>query len=157
MSLVCFTDGSAINNGKPNAIASYSVVWPDFPDMNVAEVIPPPCTNNRGEFSGAIKAIELAKVMDPSGDKPLVIYTDSMLMINSLTKWIKGWKKNNWVKSDGKDVLNKDLLELIDQGMKDRNIQFIHVKAHTKDDSFEANNNRLADELAKKAIEMKRV
>jgi len=147
--LVCFTDGSALNNGSPKAKASYAVVWPDLPHMNFAQTIPAPCTNNRGEFSGAIKAMEQANILDPERIKTLLIYTDSMLMINSLTKWIGKWKRNGWVKSDGNEVLNRDLLETLDKGMQERKVEFVHVKAHTKDDTFEAINNRLADSLAK--------
>jgi len=148
-SLVCFTDGSALRNGAPNAVASYAVVWPDHPDKNVAEKIPPPCTNNRGEFFGAIRAMEIAHEIDPTGKVPLTIYTDSMLLVNSMTKWMPGWKKSGWIKSDSKIVLNRDLLEQLDAGMAKRPIMMIHVKAHTKADTFEANNNRLADELAR--------
>lgn len=151
-SLVCFTDGSAIKNGSPNARASYSVVWPEHPHMNVAVSIPPPCTNNRGEFSGAIRALQQADELDPLKEHKLVIYTDSMLLVNSLTKWISKWIKNGWVKSDGSEVLNKDLLKLLVDGMEKRKVDFVHVKAHTKAMTFEAINNRLADRLAKDCL-----
>ena len=45
------------------------------------------------------------------------MYCDSQYVINSLTKWMPGWKKKGWKKSDGKPVLNRDLLEALDQAL----------------------------------------
>ena len=156
MSIRCFTDGSAKNNGKPNCRASFSVVWPDNMEYNYAEEIfecngiKP--SNNRGEYSGAIKALELVDIIDPTRQQKLDIYTDSMLLVNTMTKWIFNWKKNNWNKCDGSCVLNKDLLEKLLTLIEQRKTSFIYTKAHTKDLTFEAIHNRLADTLAKKVI-----
>ena len=42
--------------------------------------------------------------------KKLIIYSDSQYVINTITKWYKGWKARGWKKSDGKKPLNLDLL-----------------------------------------------
>ncbi|MCB0887133.1 MAG: hypothetical protein KDB41_10200, partial [Propionibacteriaceae bacterium] len=39
-------------------------------------------------------------------DEPLTILCDSQYVINSLTKWLPGWKRKGWKKGDGKPVLN---------------------------------------------------
>ena len=150
--LICFTDGSAIFNGKPNCRASFAVVWPSHPQLNCAEEISLPASNNRGEFSGAIKALQIAELHFPDDD--LHIYTDSKLLIQSMTSWIYKWVKNNWMKANGSAVLNKDLLDTLHNLVQKRtNLpKFIYVKAHTKDTTFEAEYNRLADKLAKDAI-----
>ena len=41
-----------------------------------------------------------------------------------------GWKKKGWKKSDGKPVLNRDLLEALDQALTGRDYEFIWVKGH---------------------------
>lgn len=156
MSIICFTDGSAKNNGKINCRASFSVVWPNHMEYNCAEEIMEQDgvkpSNNRGEYSGAIKALEIADLIDPTRQKQLEIYTDSMLLINTMTKWITNWQRNNWIKSDGNLVLNIDLLKRLVQLTEQRKTRFIHVKAHTKELTFEAIHNNIADTLAKSAI-----
>ena len=58
------------------------------------------------------------------------VYCDSQYVINSLTKWMPGWKKKGWKKSDGKPVLNRDLLEALDRALTGRDYEFIWVKGH---------------------------
>jgi len=60
----------------------------------------------------------------------LRVYCDSQYVINSLTKWMPGWKKKGWKKSDGKPVLNRDLLEALDRALTGRDYEFIWVKGH---------------------------
>ena len=153
MEIVCFTDGSAINNGKPNAKASYAVIFPEYPEFNAASIIPGNIhTNNRGEYHAIIKAFEQANIIDPSHNQLLKIYTDSMLAINSLTLWMKAWKQNNWTKQGGDPVANQDLLCILDGFLESRKVNFVHVKAHTRDKTYEANFNRQVDIMAKNAL-----
>ncbi len=51
-------------------------------------------------------------------------------MIDSVTKWMPGWKRRGWRKSDGGPVLNRDLLEGIDEAMRGRDVEFSWVKGH---------------------------
>jgi ribonuclease HI len=94
--LICFTDGSCRNNGKPNAIASYAIVWPFHPELDYATRLEGKVqTNNRAEYQAVISALEQSVLLDPGYSKTLIIYTDSMLLINSVTQWMHNWKKNN--------------------------------------------------------------
>jgi ribonuclease HI len=63
-------------------------------------------TNNRMELTAALKALELAA---SQANAPVVVHTDSSYVINGITKWVHGWKRNGWVTKEKKDVLNKDL------------------------------------------------
>ena len=63
-------------------------------------------------------------------------------------KWIHGWKKKNWVKSDKKPVVNTDLWKVLDNLNSKRNIQWNWVKGH----AGVAGNER-ADELARQGLE----
>jgi ribonuclease HI len=42
------------------------------------------------------------------------LYTDSSYVINGITKWVKGWKKNGWQTKTKQSVLNRDLWEELD-------------------------------------------
>ena len=44
--------------------------------------------------------------------------TDSQLMLNSMTKWLPGWKKKGWKTSAGQPVKNQDLLTALDAEVK---------------------------------------
>lgn len=148
--LIVFTDGSCRNNGKKNSVASFGTVWPFHPELDFGCKL---CnneshTNNRAEYHGVIYAIKQADILDPEIKKKLIIYTDSQLLINSLTIWLFKWKKNNWKKSDGEIISNLDLIKIMDEQMKRRNIIFHHVRAHTNENTWEAHFNDKVDKLA---------
>ena len=63
-------------------------------------------------------------------------------MINSVTKWMPGWKRKGWKKRDGKPVLNVDILQDIDQLLVGRNIHLEWVKGHSGHDMNEAADQR---------------
>ncbi len=84
-------------------------------------------TNNMGELKAVLDLFE-ATASRP--EAKLRVYCDSQYVINSLTKWMPGWKKKGWKKSDGKPVLNRDLLEALDKALTGRDYEFIWVKGH---------------------------
>ena len=53
-------------------------------------------------------------------DDDLLVYCDSMYVINVVTKWMAGWKRKGWRKGDGKPVMNVDLIQAIDVAIKGR-------------------------------------
>ncbi len=53
-------------------------------------------------------------------DDDLHILCDSQYVINTVTKWMPGWKKKGWRKGDGKPVLNLDLIQAIDEAIAGR-------------------------------------
>ena len=149
--LIVFTDGSALNNGAKNCKAGYACVWPEHRELDFSEPIPQG-TNNRAEYLAVIKAIETADgVLDTAFEKTLVIYTDSMLLINTITKWMGGWKRNSWRKRDGHPIANPDLVKRLDELMGRRRVSLRHVRAHTGGTDYESRYNDVADRMAKEA------
>ena len=149
----CFTDGACINNGKKYAKASYAIVWPLFPNNDIGASLDGNIqTNNRAELTAIIEAFRVVEIIDPSNSKTLKIYTDSELCINSLTKWISGWKRNGWKTKNKEDVSNRDLLETIDKLMIKRKHIFEHVRAHTGKQDYKSINNDKVDRLAKQFL-----
>lgn len=151
--LIVFTDGAAKNNSrtKTSSKAGYGVAWPYHPEMNIGRPLSSrePQTNNRAEFMALIVAYEQANQMDPQNTKTLHVYTDSKLLIDTMTSWRFGWKKNSWKKSDGSPVQNLDLVKTLDNHIQTRKTIFKHVRAHTGKATWEARFNDLADQLAR--------
>ncbi len=118
-------DGSALGNPGPAGWAWY------IDDFNWAAGGWEEATNNRGELTAIIKILEATQ----DTDHDLTILADSQYAINSITKWLPGWKKKGWKKSDGKPVVNQDLMIQLDELMTDataagRNITFQWIKGH---------------------------
>lgn len=155
---IVFTDGACTGNGKKGGESKggYSTAWPFHKEQNGGWPLESESddngnvpTNNRAEFKGFIKACEIADTMDPFRLKKLIVYTDSMFLINCVTKWMSKWISNGFKKSDGSDVLNQDLLLIIHDLMKKRDILLYHVRAHTGRGDWASKWNDEADKLAR--------
>lgn len=99
-------------------------------------------TNNRMEFTAAIEALRSL----PDGTAVCLV-TDSRLMIDSMTKWLAGWKRKGWKTAAGKPVKNQDLvIALEEQLLRHPALRWEWVKGHL--DGAETELNQRADELA---------
>lgn len=134
--IVAAADGSALSNPGPAGWAWYisDDVW--------ASGGWPHGTNNMGEL---MAVLDLLQSTSGTGE-PLTIICDSQYVINSLTKWMPGWKRRGWKKGDGKPVLNVELMKQLDAALEGREVQFEWVKGHAGHRMNEA-----ADELARAA------
>lgn len=119
--IIAAADGSALGNPGPAGWAWY------IDDDHWASGGWAHGTNNMGELKAVLDLFE-ATASRP--EAKLRVYCDSQYVINSLTKWMPGWKKKGWKKSDGKPVLNRDLLEALDRALAGRDYEFIWVKGH---------------------------
>jgi ribonuclease HI len=104
-----------------------------------------------------ITAMKIANKIDTSSEKILYVYTDSELLIKSLTLWLPGWKAKGWKKADNTPVKNVDLLKQLDDLIKTRVIVFRHVKAHTGKKDWASVHNDMADQMAKAAALSKKL
>lgn len=149
--IIIFTDGASKGNGSKHSRAGCSVIFPDYPEYNIRHTLPKGSTNNRAEYTAIQLAFEQINKLDFMKNQRVYIYTDSQLIIDSMTKWIKAWKRNNWKKSDGKPVLNQDILKRIDELSCLRHVTYKHVRAHTGKDDWESIWNQRADDEANMA------
>ena len=120
MTIIAAADGSALGNPGPAGWAWYvdedcwaAGGWPES-------------TNNRGELTAVL---ELLRATAGAGED-LLVQADSQYVINSLTKWMKGWKRRGWRKADGKPVLNDDLMKALDAALAGRAVRFEWVRGH---------------------------
>lgn len=87
-------------------------------------------TNNQMELQGAIAALEFLATHKQS--TPVDLYTDSKYVLDGITKWIKGWKKNGWKTKDNKPVKNQELWQQLDP-LNSSNIRWHWVEGHSGD------------------------
>ncbi|CAH0123268.1 MULTISPECIES: ribonuclease H [unclassified Microbacterium] len=144
MTITAAADGSALGNPGPNGWAWY------IDDDNWAAGGSPHGTNNQGELQAVL---ELLQATAATGES-LLIMCDSKYVIDSITKWMPGWKRRGWRKADGGPVLNRDLMEALDAAMQDRDVKFAWVKGHAGHDLNEAADERA--NAAAKAYQAKR-
>lgn len=132
--IIAAADGSALGNPGPAG-------WAWYVDANHwATGGWEHGTNNMGELKAVLDLFEATAHLPHTH---LQIICDSKYVIDSLTKWMPGWKKKGWKKSDGKPVLNLDLLQALDKAMAGRSYSFEWVKGHSGHPLNEA-----ADQLA---------
>lgn len=140
-----FVDGSATDQRKTWRAADKHLrragIGIFHPDTNtrIAEpfLLPNP-TNNRAEYAACIRALQwvldLTRAMPPQEQAKIfvVLYCDSQLLISSMTKWLPGWKRKGWKKADGKPVLNRDMIIMLDQLISNSlpRTTFVKVAAH---------------------------
>ena len=133
-----YTDGSSRGNPGPGG---YGIVlqWGDK-QKEISQGFRL-TTNNRMELTGVIVALEILT----RNDVPIVIYTDSKYIVDSVEKrWLDGWMKNDF--KGGKK--NKDLWTRYYHLSRKFKIKFIWVKGHADN----AMNNR-CDQLATAAAD----
>lgn len=138
MTITAAADGSALGNPGPAG-------WAWFVDeQNWAAGGWPHGTNNMGELRAVLELFHATA----ETDEDLLILCDSQYAINSITKWMPGWKRNRWRKGDGKPVMNLDLLQELDAAIAGRAFRFEWVKGHAGHPLNEA-----ADSRARAAAE----
>ena len=133
VTITAAADGSALGNPGPAGWAWYvdddcwrAGGWPHG-------------TNNMGEL---MAVLDLFRSTAHLPGEDLHILCDSQYVINSVTKWMPGWKRKGWRKSDGKPVMNVELLKEIDQALVGRKYRFEWVRGHAGHDLNEAADDR---------------
>jgi ribonuclease HI len=105
-----FTDGSYKKSTNKAGTGIY------FGESGVSIKLPDGFTNNQAELIGVLYALQQIKLnMDYliKDAKSVVVISDSMYCINTVTKWMKAWEKNNWQKANGEAILNPELIQAI--------------------------------------------
>lgn len=121
MTTVVAVDGSALGNPGPAG-------WAWYVDENCwAAGGWPSSSNNRGELTALLELLKATA----STNEELHVLADSQYVINSVTKWIAGWKANGWRKADKKPVVNVDLMQAIDKAITGRKVSFEWVRGHS--------------------------
>jgi ribonuclease HI len=134
-----YTDGACSGNPGPGG---YGAILKRGDRIQEISGYDPDTTNNRMEMRAVIEALRLI-------DRPsrIRITTDSNYVVKGMTEWIRGWIRRNWVNSQKKPVLNRDLWETLLELSRPHEIEWAWIRGH---DGHEENER--CDRLARNAI-----
>ena len=137
-SVKLITDGSCLGNPGPGGWACILRYNGQEKEIYGAEAH---TTNNRMELKAAIEGLRILKERCE-----IEIVTDSEYVKNGITRWVAGWKRNGWMTSAKKPVLNRELWQELDDLAAKHTARWSWTKGHAS----HADNNR-CDELAQRA------
>ena len=86
-------------------------------------------TNNQMELTAVISALEM---LNPT--EVATVFSDSKYVVEGITNWLPGWKKNNWVTATKTRVKNKELWEKLDLLATKHRAKFKWVRGHSTDE-----------------------
>ncbi len=136
--VLLWTDGACSGNPGPGGWAAV-VVRPGDEEPVELSGGAPQTTNNRMEYTAALEGLRSL----PEGCRACIV-TDSKLMLDSMTKWIAGWKRKGWKTAAGDPVKNQDLVTALDAELaRHESVRWHWVKGHA-DSAL----NERADQLA---------
>ena len=135
-----YTDGACSGNPGPGGWGAVLLHKEHRKEISGSEK---ETTNNRMEMRAVIEALRAVK----RSTADIVVHTDSKYVLNGISAWIHGWKKNGWKNAAKKPIKNLDLwMELDEQALKHR-IKWVWVKGHNGNKY-----NEIADQLACAAV-----
>ena len=116
------TDGACKGNPGPGGWGALIRFGTAEKELSCGE---PLTTNNRMELTAAIEALNaLTRPCE------VQLSTDSRYVMDGLTKWIHGWRRNGWRTADKKPVKNTDLWQRLDAALQTHDIRWHWVKGH---------------------------
>ncbi|MDQ6960449.1 MAG: ribonuclease HI [Mariprofundaceae bacterium] len=137
-----FTDGACSGNPGPGGWGVLLRMGKYERELCGGE---PETTNQRMELQAAIESLKALKKKCH-----IAIHSDSKYVVQGMTEWIHGWKKNGWKNASKKPVANKDLWEELDRLTARHDVTWVWVKGHAGHPE-----NEQADELARRGIPKK--
>lgn len=138
--IIVFADGACSGNPGPGGWAAI-IVMPVAPkarqdaplDLKVVELGGREAltTNNKMELTAVGKALRFLEGVEG----PVHVHTDSVYVINGITKWIWGWQKKGWKTAEGEDVANvefwKRLQAILIKRGKEHPVEWKYVRGHS--------------------------
>jgi ribonuclease HI len=139
--LFAYTDGACSGNPGPGGWGALLVARDGETVLKERELSGGEAltTNNRMELLAAINALEVL-------ERPakITVVTDSVYVMNGVTDWIAGWKRNGWKTAAKKPVKNDDLWRRLDEARARHEVRWEWIKGHAGHPE-----NERADELAR--------
>jgi ribonuclease HI len=148
-----WTDGACSGNPGPGGWAAIVVAAPGAGAIERSGG-DPATTNNRMELTAVLEGLRAL----PDGGSVCIV-TDSLLVLQSMTTWIDGWKRKGWRTAGGQPVKNQDLVKALDAELaRHAGVRWHWVRGHETgaEHAHKALNDR-ADRLAVAAAAAARV
>lgn len=128
--VIIFTDGACSGNPGPGGWGAILV----SPLGKVKELGggEPHTTNNKMELTATVEALRLLGSVKKLSTREISLYTDSKYVIQGITSWIHGWKRNGWKNSTGQDVSNRELWESLSEVILKNSfkVDWLYVPGH---------------------------
>ena len=131
-----WTDGSALLADRTGGWAAVlkhmdkvKIIWGHLEDT----------TSQRAELTAAIRGLQELK-----SDCIVALCSDSQYLVNGMRTWRHQWACRDWLKADGKPVVNQDLWEELIELDAKHEVQWSWQRGHNDNDPW----NTLADEYA---------
>ncbi|MDR0803997.1 MAG: ribonuclease HI [Rickettsiales bacterium] len=121
--LKIWTDGSCLGNPGPGGWAWLATDGANIATRSGGDA---DTTNNRMELMAVLRALVAARK-----HSEIEIHADSKYVADGLSKWLPGWKKNNWKTATKQPVKNQDLWIALDAAAAGKKIHWVWVRGHT--------------------------
>ena len=135
-----FTDGACKGNPGPGGWGAVIRYGKHSKEICGGEI---DTTNNRMELLAAINALNV--LVEPC---EVLLHTDSKYVLDGITRWVEGWKRNGWKNASKQPVRNAELWHALIDAAERHEIEWHWVKGHSGNEG-----NDLADKLASAAAE----
>lgn len=134
-----WTDGACKGNPGPGGWGALMIAGGREKELWGGEQ---PTTNNRMELTAVIEALRALK-------RPcsVALHVDSTYVMQGMSSWIVGWKRNGWKTSSKQPVKNADLWRALDEEVSRHEVRWVWVKGHAGDPG-----NERADQLANRGV-----
>ena len=145
-----YVDGSCSGNGEKENFGGMGIVLvKNGKPMKEYSIKDFNTTNNRTEMKAVIYAINIAKILNKNNPQEIIIYSDSMYVVQTVNQWMFNWASKGWKKADNKEPENLDLVKILYQLMQfERAIKVKKIKGHNGHEF-----NEMADDLATRATQ----
>jgi len=135
-----FTDGACKGNPGPGGWGAILRMGKHEKELSGSD---PQTTNNRMELTAAIRALNA--LIEPCR---VTLHTDSKYVLEGITRWVHGWKRNGWKTAAKKPVQNVELWHELIEAIGRHDVEWVWVKGHDGHPE-----NERADALASAAAE----
>ncbi len=134
-----WTDGACKGNPGPGGWGALLRFGSREKELYGGEAV---TTNNRMELMAAIQAL---RALNRPCD--VVLHVDSRYVMQGITQWLAGWKRNGWKTAAKQPVKNADLWRELDAELARHTVTWRWVKGHAGDPG-----NERADQLANRGV-----
>ena len=100
-------------------------------------------TNNRMELTAVIEGLKALNTRCQ-----VRLHVDSSYVMQGMTSWLPGWKRNGWRTAAKRPVKNEDLWRALDEQVSRHEVHWKWVKGHAGNEG-----NERADDLANRGVE----
>ncbi len=127
-SFFVFIDGSSLGNPGPGGWGALLIAREE---NQIAEIggSKKNSTNNEMELEALVQSLSFLR--GNSGN--ILFFSDSRYLVQAMSIWLDGWRKNGWRRKDGKEIKNLSLWKKISSLLEERGkntVFFIHIPSH---------------------------